>query len=127
MCWVVMCFFISYSEANTNDSDSPDIGSEENGILEYSEDNPYAAKNERKSGEDLELSEESLSYGTRSISDMEYMNLKLAGTEKHQMPEIKLSRFEWVTTSQKGYGLAAGITLLAGGSFVILNIRRSIR
>ena len=124
--WVIMFFFIISSQASTSSSDSSDISSEQRGASEYSQDNPYTAENERELGEDLGLSEDSLSYEMGSMPGVEHMEHKMARPEKHQIPEIKLSKFEWVATSQKGYGLAAGITLLAGVSFVILNIRRSI-
>jgi hypothetical protein len=47
------------------------------------------------------------------------------GSHSSHTKEIKISEHEWVSTSQKGYGPAAGITLAAGLFFGIIMIRRS--
>lgn len=40
------------------------------------------------------------------------------------MPKIKMAAHEWVSTSQKGYTAAAGITVLAGLIFGVLSFTR---
>ena len=42
----------------------------------------------------------------------------------HKMPQVKISTHEWVPTSQKGYGAALGITILAGLVFGALSLIR---
>ena len=48
-----------------------------------------------------------------------------SGHGEHQMPKIKMPEHDWVATSQKGYGVALGITLLAGAVFGVMNFKRS--
>lgn len=40
------------------------------------------------------------------------------------MPEVTIAEHEWNSTSQKGYGLAVGITLLSGLGFLFLSLKR---
>ena len=49
---------------------------------------------------------------------------KITGDSHSDHINIKISKHEWVSTSQKGYGAAAGITLIAGLVFGILLLRR---
>lgn len=42
----------------------------------------------------------------------------------HKMQNVKTSSHEWVSTSQKGYGAAVGITILAGLFFCALSFMR---
>ncbi|MFQ5672824.1 MAG: hypothetical protein ACE5G9_07005 [Nitrospinales bacterium] len=43
---------------------------------------------------------------------------------QHDKHKVKLAEHKWVTSSQKGYGVAVGITVLAGLVFGILSIKR---
>jgi len=50
-----------------------------------------------------------------------------SGHMDHDMkhaPAVKLSKYQWVPTSQKGYALAAGFTVLSGLVFGALGIFR---
>lgn len=47
------------------------------------------------------------------------------GSHSTHTKEIKISEHEWVSTSQKGYSSAVGITLVAGLFFGIIMMRRS--
>jgi hypothetical protein len=42
----------------------------------------------------------------------------------HKMPDVKISTHTWVSTSQKGYGVAVGITVFAGLVFGALSLIR---
>lgn len=47
-----------------------------------------------------------------------------AGHTMPGMPEVTIAEHEWNSTSQKGYGLAVGITLLSGLGFLFLSLKR---
>lgn len=55
---------------------------------------------------------------------MEHMDHGSMEGMDHKMPEVELARHEWVSTKQKGYGLAAGITILSGLVFGFLSFKR---
>ena len=47
-----------------------------------------------------------------------------AGHDMAGMPEVEVAKHQWISTSQKGYGLAVGITLIAGLGFFFLSLKR---
>lgn len=47
-----------------------------------------------------------------------------AGHSMPGMPEVEVAKHEWNSTSQKGYGLAVGITLISGLGFLFLSLKR---
>lgn len=47
-----------------------------------------------------------------------------AGHTMPGMPEVTLAEHEWNSTSQKGYALAVGITLISGLGFLFLSLKR---
>lgn len=55
---------------------------------------------------------------------MEHMDHGSMEPMEHKMPEVKLAEHEWVSTKQKGYGVAAGITILSGLVFGFLSFKR---
>ncbi len=57
---------------------------------------------------------------------MEHMDHQPAGTMDHKMPEVEIAKREWVSTKQKGYGAAVGITIFAGLIFGVLSIKRPL-
>ena len=54
---------------------------------------------------------------------MDEMETEMMDHMTHR-PEVELSSFAWVSTSQKGYAVAAGITVLAALAFGALSIFR---
>jgi len=42
----------------------------------------------------------------------------------HKMPHIEIAKREWVSSKQKGYGAAVGITIFAGLIFGALSFKR---
>jgi hypothetical protein len=46
------------------------------------------------------------------------------GSMDHKMPEVEIAKREWVSSEQKGYGVAVGITLFAGLVFGVLQFKR---
>lgn len=46
------------------------------------------------------------------------------GHDMSKMKQVKLAEHEWVSTSQKGYGWAATLTVLSGALFGFLTFRR---
>jgi hypothetical protein len=96
---------------------------------EHSEhDNMYAVSEEQSSSDDLmdhslgrsEFIEEEPIHEEESEKKMDHQE---GSHSKHV--EIKISEHKLVSTSQKGYGSAAGITLVAGLAFGIVIMRRS--
>ncbi|VAX31551.1 hypothetical protein MNBD_NITROSPINAE05-1309 [hydrothermal vent metagenome] len=86
-------------------------------------DSPYAIDDaEPSTGEegDLSLSRTGLFADEPPVipNGMESMD--------HKMPEVEIAKREWVSSKQKGYGTAAGITLMAGLFFVVLSFKRPL-
>ena len=46
------------------------------------------------------------------------------GHDMSKMKHVELAKHEWISTSQKGYGWAAALTLLSGAVFGFLTLRR---
>ena len=46
------------------------------------------------------------------------------GHDMSQMQHVKPAEHEWISTSQKGYGWAAALTVLSGALFGFLTLRR---
>jgi len=46
------------------------------------------------------------------------------GHDMSQMQHVKPAEHEWISTSQKGYGWAAALTVLSGALFGFLSLRR---
>jgi hypothetical protein len=57
--------------------------------------------------------------------DMEHMDHS-SGAMDHKMPEVEIAKREWVSSKQKGYGAAIGITLMAGLIFGVLSFKRPL-
>ncbi len=95
------------------------------------QDSIYAVEGDETMTEGVDLPGSPLSR-TNLFSDdasvaplpMEPMDHSTAGPMEHKMPEVKLAEHEWVSTKQKGYGVAAGITILSGLVFGFLNFKR---
>lgn len=106
-------------------SDTLDVASNKIIASEYSAGaNPYVIDKEVVLEEDLGLSGGKLSQETGLKQTIERIDHEMGRHDEHKIPEIKLSKHELISMSQKGYGSAVAITLLAGGVFAILNIRR---
>jgi hypothetical protein len=108
---------------------SQDAGAEYTSELgnEHS-DNMYAVSSEKSSSD--EVMDHSLGRSDLIVSEPAHEEAKKKmdheeGSHSTHTKEIKISEHEWVSTSQKGYGPAAGITLIAGLFFGIVMIRRS--
>ena len=56
---------------------------------------------------------------------MEHMDHS-SGAMDHKMPEVEIAKREWVSSKQKGYGAAIGITLMAGLFFGVLSFKRPL-
>ncbi len=72
-------------------------------------------------------------YGVGSAAPLEDevpLDLDSVDMEDHSghdmagMPEVEVAKHQWISTSQKGYGLAVGITLIAGLGFFFLSLKR---
>lgn len=55
---------------------------------------------------------------------MEHMDHQPSGGMDHKMPQVEIAKREWVSTKQKGYGAAVGITIFAGLIFGVLSFKR---
>jgi hypothetical protein len=108
---------------------SQDTGNEYTSELgnEHS-DNMYAVSEEKSSGDggmDHSLGRSDFMAPEPTHKEVEKKMDHEEGSHSSHTKEIKISEHEWVSTSQKGYGPAAGITLVAGLFFGIVMIRRS--
>ena len=130
--WVFIFCALTASGASVNlgYSDEKALLGLEDAVSETREGgSPYAVEEYENAGPDLGLSRD----GLIEEVEMEPAMGKTAHDsgqhesehEEHQMSEIKMSEHEWVTTSQKGYSVAVGITLLAGAVFGVMNFKRS--
>lgn len=54
---------------------------------------------------------------------MEHMDHQ-SGAMDHKMPQVEIAKREWVSSKQKGYGAAVGITIFAGLIFGVLSFKR---
>ncbi len=126
-------FFISYplSAANAHS------GHKKEPVIEEStaEDSIYAV--EENTGEAMtddggfsssplsrtDLFSEEAPLTSAPMESMEHMDHSSMAMD-HKMPEVELAEHEWVSTKQKGYGVAAGITILSGLVFGFLNFKR---
>jgi hypothetical protein len=91
-------------------------------------DNMYAVSEEKSSsdeGMDHSLGRSDLIDSEPTHEEAEKKMDHEEGSHSTHTKEIKISEHEWVSTSQEGYGPAAGITLVAGLFFGIVMIRRS--
>ncbi len=119
-----MCF------AHSNEY-SQDTGSEYTSELgnEHSEhDNMYAVSEEKSASDgvmDHSLGRSDFMAPEPTHKEVEKKMDHEEGSHSSHTKEIKISEHEWVSTSQKGYGPAAGITLVAGLFFGIVMMRRS--
>ena len=50
----------------------------------------------------------------------------MPGGMDHKMPQVEIATREWVSSKQKGYGAAVGITLFAGLIFGVLSFKRPL-
>jgi len=110
---------------------SQDTGNEYTSELgnEHSEhDNMYAVSEEKSPGDGLmdhSLGRSDFTAPEPTHKEVEKKMDHEEGSHSSHTKEIKISEHEWVSTSQKGYGSAAGITLFAGLFFGIVMMRRS--
>jgi hypothetical protein len=93
-------------------------------------DSPYAIDDaEPSTGEagDLSLSRTELFAEDPPVTPqgMEHMDHS-SGAMDHKMPEVEIAKREWVSSKQKGYGTAIGITLMAGLIFGVLSFKRPL-
>lgn len=91
---------------------------------------PYAVEDtESSTGEegDLSLSRTDIFADDPPImsGEMEHMDHS-SGAMDHKMPEVEIAKREWVSSKQKGYGAAVGITLMAGLIFGVLSFKRPL-
>ena len=96
------------------------------------EDSIYAAEEKIEEPQEQELFDSLAGPGlfedTEPMSrDMDHkmdeMETEMMDHMNHR-PEVELAGYEWVSTTQKGYAVAAGITVLAGLAFGVLSIFR---
>lgn len=78
---------------------------------------------EEGEAEPAKMAEDDLFGSPLSRSDLQEMEMDFPG-HKESMQEIKLAEHEWVSPSQKGYGMAIGITVLSGLVFGFLSYKR---
>lgn len=87
----------------------------------------YAAESEEEKS-NSELFDSSTSDLFEQAPNHDKMEMPMeSGHMDHAMkhaPAVKLSKYQWVPTSQRGYALAAGFTVLAGLVFGTLSIFR---
>ncbi|GEM_PF-3581979 len=109
---------------NHSPMDSSEFGNENS-----QEDNMYSVLDEENPSNDLmdhSLGRSDFMASESTQNEVEQkMNREEGSHSSHIKKEIKISEHEWVSTSQKGYGSAAGITLVAGLIFGITVMRRS--
>jgi hypothetical protein len=91
---------------------------------------PYAIEDaESSTGEegDLSLSRSNIFADEPPVmpGGMERMDHS-SGAMDHKMPEVEIAKREWVSSKQKGYGAAIGITLMAGLIFGVLSFKRPL-
>jgi len=89
-------------------------------------DSPYAVDaTESSTGEegDLSLTRSDI-FADDPSGAMMYMDHQPSGAMDHKMPNIEIAKREWVSSKQKGYGIAVGITLMAGLIFGVLSFKR---
>ncbi len=91
-------------------------------------DSPYAVDGaESQTGEedDFSLSRSDIFADEPAVmpGDMEHMDHQSGGMD-HQMPQVEIAKREWVSSKQKGYGAAVGITVFAGLIFGALSFKR---
>lgn len=87
-------------------------------------DNIYSAESETPASPDTDLP---LSRMDIVMDEPSHQMEKGKGHDEHaghKMPNVKISTHAWVSTSQKGYGAAVGITILAGLVFGALSLIR---
>jgi hypothetical protein len=111
----------SFAQANEYSQDAGAEYASESGN-EHS-DNMYAVSEEKIMDHSLGRSDLIDSKPTHEEAEKKMDHEE--GSHSTHTKEIKISEHEWVSTSQKGYGPAAGITLVAGLFFGIVMIRRS--
>jgi len=88
-------------------------------------DSPYAVDGE--STESSRDEEDSFPLSRPDIfadESMEHMDLQPSGAMDHKMPHVEIAKREWVSSKQKGYGTAVGITIFAGLIFGALSFKR---
>jgi hypothetical protein len=89
-------------------------------------DSPYAVDaTESSTGEEggLSLSRSDI-FADDPSGTMKHMDHQLSGGMDHKMPQVEIAKREWVSSKQKGYGIAVGITLMAGLVFGVLSFKR---
>jgi hypothetical protein len=91
-------------------------------------DSPYAGDGaESPTGEegDLSLSRSDIFADEPPVmpGGMEHMDHQSGGMD-HKMPQVEIAKREWVSSKQKGYGAAVGITIFAGLIFGVLSFKR---
>ncbi len=91
-------------------------------------DSPYAIDaTESSTGEEgnLSLSRSDI-FADDPSGTMMQMDHQPSGAMDHKMPEVEIAKREWVSSEQKGYGIAVGITLMAGLIFGVLSLKRPL-
>jgi hypothetical protein len=91
---------------------------------------PYAIEDTESSTSeegDLSLSRSDIFADEPPVmpDSMEHMDHS-SGAMDHKMPEVEIAKREWVSSKQKGYGVAIGITLMAGLIFGVLSFKRPL-
>lgn len=96
-------------------------------------DSPYAVDGTEPESSTTEEGDLSLSRTDIFADDppmapraMEHMDHQPAGAMDHKMPHVEIATREWVSSKQKGYGVAVGITIFAGLIFGVLSIKRPL-
>lgn len=95
--------------------------------LEPAYDSPYAideAESSPDAKNDLSLSRSDVFADESPVAPaaMEHQS----GEMNHTMPQVEIAKREWVSSKQKGYGTAVGITLIAGLIFGVLSFKRPL-
>ena len=128
LCLIAFVLFAEPLFAHTGHVDSLDKFSEggTTSNSSFKGNNPYFVEDEVEEAFDIDLSVGGNDGMAGSSLGGIHDGQGSSGEEKHQMSEIKLSKYKIVSTSLKGYIGAVVITLLVGIAFLILNIRRSV-
>lgn len=122
-CLIAASFFCLLSPAHAHGDHKEQPASPEPAHSPDATENIYSAEDKTSSPDaDLPLSRMDMAPDEH----MEHKEMQTGHDEHagHKMPQVKMATHERVSTSQKGYGLAAGITILAGLVFCALSIIR---
>ncbi len=116
-------FFAGYADAHGGHK-KPAVEMEEPAV-----DSPYAVDDaesltDEEGGLSLSRSDIFADEAPVAPGAMEHMDHQPSDAMDHKMPHVEIAEREWVSSKQKGYGAAVGITIFAGLIFGVLSFKR---